>query len=99
MLDTIRGQFGDHGFVPLETPILERLATLRGKYGDEGEGLIYTLKDHGGRDLAMRYDHTVPLARVVGQHRHRLPMPYKRWVIGPVFRGESPQAGRYRQFT
>jgi histidyl-tRNA synthetase len=99
MLDTISREFAAHGFVPLETPILERLETLRGKYGAEGEGLIYKLQDNGGRELALRYDHTVPLARVVGQHGHRLPMPYKRWVIGPVFRGESPQAGRYRQFT
>lgn len=99
LLQTIQEAYAAHGFVPLETPMMERLDTLRGKYGDEGEGLIYTLQDHGGRDLALRYDHTVPLARVVGQHLHRLPMPYKRYAIGPVFRGESPQAGRYRQFT
>lgn len=99
VLDTIRGVYEDYGFVPLKTPALERLETMTGKYGDEGEKLMYQFKDNGGRDVAMRYDQTVPLARVVAQHGGRLPSPYKRYALGDVWRGESPQAGRYREFT
>src|SRR5689334_17279537 len=99
--DNVLGQIKEiyelYGFVPLATPALERLETLTGKYGEEGEGLMYRFKDNGGRNVAMRYDHTVPLARVVGQHGHRLPPIYKRYTVGPVWRGESPQAGRYRE--
>ena len=97
--ETIRKVYEDYGFVPLDTPAIERLETLQGKYGDEGEKLMYKLTDHGGRMLALRYDLTVPLARVVAQHREKLPLPYKRYQIGKVWRGESPQAGRYREFT
>ena len=99
MLDTIQGVYEDYGFTPLKTPALERYITLTGKYGDEGDKLMYKFKDNGGRMVALRYDQTVPLARVVAQHSGKLPMPYKRYVIGEVWRGESPQAGRYREFT
>ncbi|MDL2362987.1 MAG: histidine--tRNA ligase [Patescibacteria group bacterium] len=99
MIGTIQGVYESYGFVPLKTPALERLSTLTGKYGDEGESLMYKFKDNGGRDVAMRYDQTVPLARVVAQYGSRLPMPYKRYAVGEVWRGESPQAGRYREFT
>lgn len=99
VLDVIRGVYESYGFVPLKTPSLERLETLSGKYGEEGEKLMYKFKDNGGRDVAMRYDQTVPLARVVAQHSNDLPVPYKRYAIGEVWRGESPQAGRYREFT
>lgn len=98
MIDTIKDVYKRYGFTPLETPAIERLETLTGKYGPEGEKLIYKFKDHGGRDVALRYDLTVPLARVVGQHRDKITLPYKRYQIGPVWRGESPQAGRYREF-
>lgn len=98
MIDTIRKIYEGYGFTPLETPALERLETLTGKYGPEGEKLIYKFQDHGGRDVALRYDLTVPLARVVGQHRDKITLPYKRYQIGPVWRGESPQAGRFREF-
>jgi len=98
MLDTIRGVYERHGFVPLDTPAVERLETLTGKYGDEGESLMYKFQDHGGRPIALRYDLTVPLARVVGQHRAELTLPYKRYQVGSVWRGESPQKGRYREF-
>jgi len=74
-LDTIRDVYEDYGFSPLKTPALERLSTLTGKYGDEGEKLIYSFADNGGRDVAMRYDHTVPLARVVAQYGGELPTP------------------------
>ncbi len=99
VLDTVRDVYESYGFVPLKTPALERLETLSGKYGEEGEKLMYKFKDNGGRDVAMRYDQTVPLARVVAQHASDLPIPYKRYALGEVWRGESPQAGRYREFT
>lgn len=99
MLHTIEQVYRRYGFVPLQTPVLERYDTLTGKYGDEGEKLMYHFVDNGAREVAMRYDMTVPLARVVAQYGSRLPRPYKRYTIGSVFRGESPQAGRYREFT
>ena len=86
----------DAGFVPLETPTVEFAQTLKGKYGEE-ERLIYEFKDRGGRDLALRYDLTVPLARYVANHNPKL--PFRRWQQGQVFRGENPQAGRFREFT
>jgi histidyl-tRNA synthetase len=99
MLDTIRAVYENYGFVPLKTPALERFSTLSGKYGEEGEKLMYKFEDQGGREVALRYDLTVPLARVVGQYGSQLPMPYKRYALGEVWRGERPQAGRYREFT
>ncbi len=98
VLTTIKGVYESYGFVPLKTPALERYETLTGKYGEEGEGLIYHFTDHGDRHVALRYDQTVPLARVVAQHGNELPNPYKRYAVGDVWRGESPQAGRYREF-
>lgn len=98
MIETIRSIYETYGFVPLDTPAIERHETLTGKYGEEGEKLMYSFEDHGGRKLALRYDLTVPLARVVAQHESELSMPYKRYQIGNVWRGESPQAGRYREF-
>lgn len=98
MVDTIRQVYETYGFVPLETPAIERYETLMGKYGEEGEKLMYKFEDHGGRKLALRYDLTVPLARVVTQHRGEITFPYKRYQFGNVWRGESPQAGRYREF-
>lgn len=99
VLQAIERVYQLYGFLPLETPILERFEVLMGKYGEEGDKLMYTFKDQGGRDVALRYDQTVPLARVVAEYRGKLPNPFKRYVIGPVFRGDSPQKGRYRQFT
>lgn len=86
-----------YGFSPIETPIVEFADTLTGKYGEE-EKLIYKFQDKGGRNLALRYDLTVPLARFVATHSS-LPMPFSRYQIGSVFRGENPQHGRYREFT
>jgi len=83
-------------FVPIETPTIEFAETLKGKYGEE-ERLIYEFKDRGGRDLALRYDLTVPLARYVATYNPLL--PFRRYQIGQVFRGENPQHGRYREFT
>ncbi len=98
--DSIREVFHRFGFEPLDTPILELRETLFGKYGEDAEQLIFGAQ-HGrsSKDpLAMRYDLTVPLARVVGQYESRLSLPFKRYHIAPVFRGERPQRGRYREF-
>ena len=92
--------FERFGFEPLDTPILELHETLFGKYGEDAEQLIFTAQ-HGRsarEPLAMRYDLTVPLARVVAQHESQLGLPFKRYHIAPVFRGERPQRGRYREF-
>ncbi|MDQ3931589.1 MAG: histidine--tRNA ligase [Actinomycetota bacterium] len=97
--------FRRFGFEPLETPAFERLEVLLGKYGEEGDKLIFKLLRRGEReeagevDLALRYDLTVPLARVVAQHSDRIVQPYKRFHIGPVWRADRPGKGRYREFT
>ena len=88
----------EFGFVPLETPTLEFAQTLTGKYGEE-EKLIYKFKDRGDRELALRYDLTVPLARFVTNNQALLKPTFSRYQVGQVFRGENPQAGRYREFT
>lgn len=90
--DTVEG----FGFEPLETPTVEFAETLLGKYGED-EKLIYQFTDRGGRKLALRYDLTVPLARYVANNNPKL--PFRRYQIGQVFRGENPQAGRFREFT
>jgi histidyl-tRNA synthetase len=97
VIDTLRHIFELHGFAPLETPAIEYMSTLEGKYGEE-ERLIYRFEDHGGRKVGLRYDLTVPLARVVAMHYHELQFPWRRYQIGPVWRGENPQYGRYREF-
>ncbi len=98
LVDTIRKVFERFGFDPLETPAIERWETLSGKYGEEGERLIYRFQDRGGRELGLRYDLTVPLARVVAMYPH-LPKPFKRYQIQPVWRAEKPQKGRFREFV
>ncbi|MCL5435744.1 MAG: histidine--tRNA ligase [Patescibacteria group bacterium] len=97
MFATIRAAFERFGFAPMETPAVEYAETLTGKYGAE-EKLIYKFKDNGGRDVALRYDLTVPLARFYLNNKNDLPRPFKRYCIGPVWRAESPQKGRYREF-
>ncbi|MFL5732242.1 MAG: histidine--tRNA ligase [Chloroflexia bacterium] len=97
VMDTLRGIFELHGFAPLETPSLEYLATLEGKYGED-ERLIYRFEDHGKRKVGLRYDLTVPLARVVAMHLNDIQFPWKRYQMSPVWRGENPQFGRYREF-
>jgi histidyl-tRNA synthetase len=98
MISTIESVLERYGFVPLETPTLEFAETLLGKYGDE-EKLIYRFKDRGGRDLALRYDLTVPLARFVANNLGVLKPSFSRYQVGQVFRGENPQKGRFREFT
>ncbi len=87
----------NHGFEPLQTPIIEYAETLEGKLGDD-EKLIYRFEDHGGRRLALRYDQTVPLARVTAQYAGQLSFPWRRYAYGPSYRGERPARGRYREF-
>lgn len=92
------GVFERFGFEPLETPVVELRGTLLGKYGNEGNNLTYFFQK-GGEEIGLRYDHTVPLSRVVAQHLHEIVIPYRRYAVGPVFRADTPQKGRYRQFT
>ena len=98
-INTIVGVLEEFGFVPIETPTIEFAETLTGKYGDE-ERLIYKFKDRGDRELALRYDLTVPLARFIADNQSLIAKgPFSRYQIGQVFRGENPQAGRWREFT
>lgn len=96
IIDTIARILEEFGFSPIETPTIEFAETLLGKYGEE-ERLIYQFEDRGGRKLALRYDLTVPLARYVATNNP--PLPFSRYQIGQVFRGENPQKGRWREFT
>lgn len=97
--------FERYGFDPLETPAFERIEVLSGKYGEDASQLIFKIlrrgvhEASGEADLALRYDHTVPLARVIGTHGSRLPSPYKRYVIGPVWRADRAARGRFREFA
>lgn len=96
--EKLRTIFEKYGFEPLETPALEYADLLVGKYGEEGDKLMYRFEDHGGRDIALRYDQTVPLARVVAQYQNELTLPFKRYQMQPVWRAENTQKGRYREF-
>ncbi len=97
-IDIIKKAFEDWGFEPLETPALEYKELLMGKYGDEANKLIYSFTDQGGRDIALRYDQTVPTARILAMYHQKLPFPFKRYQIQNVWRAENPQAGRFREF-
>jgi histidyl-tRNA synthetase len=103
VIQTVRGVFERFGFQPLETPAFERIETLMGKYGAEGDKLIYRIlkRGEGGKrgevDLALRYDLTVPLARMMAMNPG-LPLPFKRYQIQPVWRADRPQKGRFREF-
>lgn len=97
VIGTLTDVFQRFGFVPLETPIIELEETLLGKYGDEGNATIYRFQ-RGADRLGLRYDMTVPLARVVAQYKAGLVLPYRRYTFGPVFRADKPQKGRFRQF-
>ncbi len=101
----IRSVFSRYGFEPLQTPAFERLDVLLGKYGEEGDKLVFKIlrrgehEASGEADLALRYDHTVPLARVAAAYGSQLPAPYKRYALGPVWRADRPGKDRYREFT
>lgn len=99
LLSKITQVFDSFGFAPIETPHLEYAEVLIKQGSEEIQKELYAFKDHGGRDVALRFDLTVPLARFITQHRHALPLPFKRYAIGNVFRGERAQKGRYREFT
>ncbi len=98
VVDTLKKVFESYGFEPLETPALEYEEILLGKYGEEGDKLMYRFTDNGDRKVAMRYDQTVPLARVVAQYQNELAMPFKRYQIQNVWRAENTQKGRFREF-
>ncbi|MDP3726950.1 MAG: histidine--tRNA ligase [bacterium] len=101
VINTLKKVFESYGFEPLETPALEYEEILLGKYGEEGDKLMYRFEDQGKRKVALRYDQTVPLARVVAQYgppAGGLPIPFKRYQIQPVWRAENTQKGRFREF-
>lgn len=91
--------FSTYGFVPIDTPVLEYTDVLLGKGGGETDKQIFRFKDNGERDVAMRFDLTVPFARFMAAHLAELPLPFKRFHIDKVWRGENPQKGRFREFT
>ncbi|HSR53408.1 MAG TPA: histidine--tRNA ligase [Acidobacteriota bacterium] len=98
VMDVISDVFEEFGFEPLQTPAIELYETLMGKYGPDAEKLIYqTFHEGGSEELALRYDLSVPLCRLVAMHP-QLPTPFKRYHIAPVWRAERPQRGRYREF-
>lgn len=120
LFNTLSGIFKKYGFSPLETPALENLSTLTGKYGEEGEQLLFRILNSGDftsglakddwesgemhrlrskiSDRGLRYDLTIPFARFVAANHHRLPIPYKRYQMQPVWRADRPAKGRYREF-
>ncbi len=99
VLNTVRQVFESFGFEPIYTPVLELQSTLTGKYGEDAEQLIYHARHSEGKEeLALRYDLTVPLSRFFAEHESSLPLPFRRYHIAPVWRGERPGRGRYREF-
>ncbi len=98
LIETARQVYRSYGFSPIDTPALEYAEILLGKGGDESDKQLFRFRDQGDRDVALRFDLTVPLARFVAQHAHELGTPFKRYHIGTVWRGENTQKGRYREF-
>ncbi len=104
VISVIKEVYERYGFEPLETPAAENIETLMGKYGEEGNQLMFKIlkrgvhEGTGEADLALRYDLTVPLARVVAEYRDKLPKFFKRYQIQPVWRADRPARGRYREF-
>ena len=103
IFNTIRSVFGLYGFQQIETPAMENLSTLMGKYGEEGDKLLFRIQNSGEKaaltpEKGLRYDLTVPFARYVVQHREKITFPFKRFQIQPVWRADRPQKGRYREF-
>ncbi len=100
VFDTVKNVFESFGFEPIDTPVLELKQTLLGsELGTEAEKLIYYAQHPGGKEeLALRYDLTVPLSRFFAEHENNLKLPFRRYHIAPVWRGERPQKGRYREF-
>src|SRR6266478_6506893 len=104
VIGVIKEVYERYGFEPLETPAVENIETLMGKYGEEGNQLIFKILKRGEHektgqaDLALRYDLTVPLARVVAEYQNELPKFFKRYQIQPVWRADRPARGRFREF-
>src|SRR3984893_3566795 len=104
VIGVVRDVYERYGFEPLETPAFENIETLLGKYGEEGNKLIFKIlkrgehEGSGEADLALRYDLTVPLARVIAQYQNELPKFFKRYQIQPVWRADRPARGRFREF-
>ena len=103
IFDTIKGVFSLYGFQQIETPAMENIGTLMGKYGEEGDKLLFRIQNSGEKaslapEKGLRYDLTVPFARYVVQHREEISFPFKRFQIQPVWRADRPQKGRYREF-
>ncbi|HEY2761238.1 MAG TPA: histidine--tRNA ligase [Pirellulales bacterium] len=98
LIATAQRIYRSYGFSPIDTPALEYLEILSGKGGDESDKQMYRFTDHGGREVGMRFDLTVPLARFAAQHFAELGTPFKRYHIATVWRGENTQRGRYREF-
>jgi histidyl-tRNA synthetase len=99
IINNLEKHFRSYGFVPIDTPVLEYTEVLLGKGGGETDKQIFHFKDNGERDVALRFDLTVPFARFLAQHQSELSLPFKRFHIDKVWRGENPQKGRYREFT
>ena len=98
LLEKIESSFRSYGFLPIDTPVLEYSEVLLGKAAGETEKQVYRFNDNGGRDVAMRFDLTVPFARFTAEHKAELNFPFKRYHIAKVWRGENTQRGRYREF-
>jgi histidyl-tRNA synthetase len=98
VLETARRVYRSYGFTPIDTPALEYLEILTGKGSEETDKQLYRFQDHGGRDVGLRFDLTVPFARFAAQHVHDLGLPFKRYHMATVWRGENTQRGRYREF-
>ena len=103
IFDTIKGVFRTFGYAQIDTPAMENLSTLLGKYGDEGDKLLFRIQNSGEKadqapEKGLRYDLTVPFARYVVQHQSEISFPFKRFQIQPVWRADRPQKGRYREF-
>ena len=103
IFNTIKGVFSLYGFQQIETPAMENIGTLMGKYGEEGDKLLFRIQNSGEKaslapEKGLRYDLTVPFARYVVQHREEIAFPFKRFQIQPVWRADRPQKGRYREF-
>jgi hypothetical protein len=98
ILDVARRVYRSYGFAPIDTPALEYLEILTGKGSAETDKQLYRFTDHGGREVGMRFDLTVPFARFCAQHIASLGTPFKRYHMATVWRGENTQRGRYREF-
>lgn len=99
LIEKLTDTYRSYGFVPIDTPVLEYTEILLRKSNGETEKQMFRFEDNGGRDVAMRFDLTVPFARFTAQHKEELYFPFKRYHISKVWRGEKPQAGRYREFV